>query len=111
MSSRKQIDSSTINNIGAEGVEEAFSQGNRIVSHVRRVASKPFGSGTSYPQDVLDVANPVGIETPFPQNVLMDGRDDDDGIGNPTNYYQHGEDDEEDELAHEANGSSPSALE
>jgi hypothetical protein len=41
----------------------------------------------------------------------MDGEDDDDGIGNPANYYQHGKDDVEDKLGYEANGSSPSALE
>jgi hypothetical protein len=41
----------------------------------------------------------------------MDGEDDDDGIGNPANYYQHGKDDVEDKLGYAANGSSPSALE
>ncbi len=111
VSLREQIDSSTINDFGAEGVEEVFSRGNRIVSCFRCVASKPVGSGTSYRQDAFVAANPVGTETPFPQNVLMDGGDDDDGIGNPANYYQRGKDDEEDELGHEANDSSPSALE
>jgi hypothetical protein len=109
MPSREQIDYSTINDFGAEGVEEAFSRGNRIVSHVRRVVAMLVGSGTSYSQDVLVAANPIGTETPYPQDVLMDGGVDDDGIGNPADYY-HGKDDEEVKFGHESNGSSPSAL-
>jgi hypothetical protein len=62
VSSREQIDYSTINDFGAERWEEAFSWENKIVFLVQCVTSKPVGSGTSYPQYVLVAANPVGTE-------------------------------------------------
>ncbi len=65
----------------------------RIISRACQVASKP-----------------VGTETPYPKNVVMDVDDDDDVFdGNPGGVL-HGDDYEEPEFEYEACGTSPAAL-
>jgi hypothetical protein len=75
------------------GVREVVLQRDRIISRSRQVASKPVGTGTSYPQD-----------------VVMDIDDDNHEIdGNPSNFL-HGDDDKESGFGYEARGTSPTAL-